>query len=78
MQRLPTSKKPKQQAKKLAPILMAIMLAACETNTPAQTNDYCAIYKPIHDHAKDTFTTRAQVLDRNATYECVCLDNCPR
>lgn len=58
-------------------IPMVIMLAACVKNTPAATSDYCKIYLPIRDHVKDTFTTRAQVLDRNATYECVCLNHCP-
>lgn len=69
-----------QCVKRFATILMVSMLAACGTNTPAPkpTNDYCKIFIPLFDHPKDTKGTRDQVRDRNGTYECVCLNNCPK
>lgn len=62
-------------------ILMALMLMGCVKSTPAQMkpqNDYCLIYKPVFDSKDDTKATRDQVRWRNAEYECICLNHCPK
>lgn len=51
-----------------------ITLTGCATNTSG--TDFCLIAEPIYDSAQDTPETRAQILEHNSRFECVCNDHC--
>lgn len=72
-----------------AVILTAIMLAACEKNTPPfettpnrQASSYCEVEErlggPVKLYPGDGPTETRHKTEHIAAYECACLRNCPK
>lgn len=59
--------------KKLAPLVLALLLPACQTTTPISVTDTsCRGFVPILYSRKDTAGTIQQAREHNAAWDALC------
>jgi hypothetical protein len=56
--------------------LMLLIVAGCAAATPAASDSYCLVYRPVYTAAADTEATVRQVVANNAKYDCLCGGEC--
>jgi hypothetical protein len=62
--------------RKLAPLALLPLLAACKTTTPTSVTDTsCLAFEPIRASRTDTDETRQQIRGHNAAWDALCKGN---